>query len=85
VPAVHRIGRSPDPGEYPDWSLANPDATFGNRFDDPDGGYRVPYASSARLGCFLETLAWYRPDLMLFSGLQEIEGEDPLRDVLSKR
>jgi hypothetical protein len=34
------------------------------------------YASSARLGCFLETLARYRPDLTLFAELQEIEGED---------
>jgi RES domain len=76
VPAVHRIGRRPDAWEYPDWSRANPDGTFGNRFDDPDGEYRVLYASSARLGCFLETLARYRPDLTLFAELQEIEGED---------
>ena len=76
MPAVHRIGRRPDPWEYPDWSRANPEGTFGNRFDDPDGEYRVLYASSARLGCFLETLARYRPDLTLFTELQEIEGED---------
>lgn len=76
MPAVHRIGRRPDPWEYPDWSRANLDGTFGNRFDDPDGEYRVLYASSARLGCFLETLARYRPDLTLFAELQEIEGED---------
>jgi len=76
VPAVHRIGRKPDPWEYPDWSRANPDRTFGNRFDDPDGEYRVLYASSARLGCFLETLARYRPDLTVFAELQEIEGEN---------
>ena len=73
---VHRIGRRPDPWEYPDWSRANPDRTFGNRFDDPAGEYRVLYASSARLGCFLETLARYRPDLTLLAELQEIEGQD---------
>lgn len=75
MPAVHRIGRRPDAWEYPDWSRANPDGTFGNRFDDPDGEYRVLYASSARLGCFLETLARFRADLTLFAELQEIEGE----------
>lgn len=73
---VHRIGRKPDPWEYPDWSRANPDGTFGNRFDDPLREYRVLYASSARLGCFLGTLARYRPDLTLWAELQKIEGED---------
>ena len=76
MPAVYRIGRRPDPWQYPDWSRANPDRTFGNRFDDPDGEYRVLYASSARLGCFLETLARYRPDLTLYAELAEIRGED---------
>jgi RES domain len=76
MPPVQRIGRRPDPWQYPDWSRANPDGTFGNRFDDPDGGYRVLYASSVRLGCFLETLARYRPDVALYAELTEIEGED---------
>lgn len=76
MPAVHRIGRRPDPWDYPDWSRAHPDGTFGNRFDDPDGEYRVLYASSARLGCFLETLARYRPDLTLFAEMEAIEGEN---------
>ena len=76
MPTVHRIGRSPDPWQYPDWSRANPDRTFGNRFDDRNGEYRVLYASSVRLGCFLETLAHYRPDLALYAELKEIEGED---------
>lgn len=76
MPTVHRIGRRPDPWQYPDWSLANQDRTFGNRFDDPNGEYRVLYASSMRLGCFLETLARYRPDLALYAELREIAGED---------
>ena len=74
--SIHRIGRRPDPWQYPDWSRANPDGTFGNRFDDPKGNYRVLYASSTRLGCFLETLARFRPDLALYAELQAIEGED---------
>ena len=75
---LYRIGRRPDPWQYPDWSRANPDRTFGNRFDDPDGEYSVLYASSVRLGCFLETLARYRPDLALWAELQEIDGENDL-------
>jgi hypothetical protein len=74
--AIYRIGREPDPWQYPDWSRANPDRTFGNRFDDPNGEYRVVYASSLRLGCFLETLARYRPDVALYAELQEIAGEN---------
>ena len=90
--SIHRIGRRPDPWQYPDWSLANPDGTFGNRFDDPKGNYRVLYASSTRLGCFLETLARFRPDVALCAELQAIEGEDDFvpagivpREWLSRR
>lgn len=73
---IHRIGRVPDPWRAPDWAHAHSDGTFGNRFDDPQAYYRVIYASSQRLGCFLETLARFRPDLTLLAELEEIEGED---------
>ena len=56
--------------------MAGPDGTFGNRFDDPEGTYRVLYASSQRLGCYLETLARFRIDLTLYTELAEIAGED---------
>jgi hypothetical protein len=56
--------------------VAAPDGTFGNRFDDPDSTYRVIYASSQRLGCFLETLARFRCDLSLIAELREIAGDD---------
>ena len=36
---IFRIGRKPSPWQPPDWSHANADGTFGNRFDDP-AGYR---------------------------------------------
>ncbi len=58
--------------------------TFGNRFDDLDATYRVLYASSQRLGCFLETLARFRIDPKLAAELADIEGEDdhfPLGEV----
>jgi RES domain len=73
---VHRIGRWPDPWQPPDWAHAHSDGTFGNRFDDPQAYYRVIYTSSQRLGCFLETLARFRPDLSLLADLGAIEGAD---------
>ena len=56
--------------------MAGPDGTFGNRFDDPEGAYRVLYASSQRLGCFLETLARFRVDIKLYAELTEIAGDN---------
>ena len=71
-----RLARAPDPWAWPDWSQANVDGTFGNRWDDPEGAYRVLYASSSRFGALLETLAPFRPDLGVVEGLREIEGGD---------
>lgn len=73
---IYRLGRKPDPWSAPDWASAGPDGTFGNRFDDPEGMYRVLYASSQRLGCFLETLGRFRVDPKLVVELAEIEGDD---------
>jgi hypothetical protein len=84
---IFRLGRRPDPWEPPDWSRAHSDGTFGNRFDDPTGYYRVLYASSQRLSCFIETLARFRPDLSLLAELDGIAGEDdyvPLGHVPSE-
>lgn len=81
---IFRIGRKPDPWQPPDWSRANSDGTFGNRFDDPAGYYRVLYAASQPVSCFVETLARFRPDLTLLAELNEIEGENdfvPLGEV----
>jgi hypothetical protein len=73
---LFRIGRQPDPWQPPDWSRASPDGTFGNRFDDPQGNYRVLYAASQELSCYVETLARFRLDLALLAELKEIEGDD---------
>jgi hypothetical protein len=73
---LFRLGRKPDPWQPPDWSRANPDGTFGNRFDDPQGRYRVLYASTQRVCCFVETLARFRPSLTLLAELAQIDGED---------
>jgi len=73
---LFRLGRKPDPWSPPDWSRALPNGTFGNRFDDPQGNYRVLYAATQLVSCFIETLARFRPDLSLIAELQEIAGED---------
>lgn len=73
---LYRLGRYPDPWAWPDWSYSAPDGTFGNRYDDPDGSYRVLYASSERAGAFVETLARFRPDLELLAELEQIQGEE---------
>jgi hypothetical protein len=81
---LFRLGRAPDPWQPPDWSNATSDGTFGNRFDDPKGYYRVLYAASQELSCFVETLARFRPDPMLLAELEEIDGENdffPLGEV----
>ena len=73
---VFRVGRKPSAWKPPEWAYAGEDGTFGNRFDDPEKLYRVHYASAARFGCFLETLARFRKDPMLGVELTEIEGDD---------
>jgi hypothetical protein len=60
---LYRLARRSDPWAWPDWAYAGEDGTFGNRYDDPESEFRVLYASSDRLTCFLETLARFRSDL----------------------
>lgn len=71
---LYRLGRAPDPWQWPDWSFARGD-TFGNRWDDPDSEYRVLYASSQRLACFLETMGRFPKDPDVEAELAEIELE----------
>jgi hypothetical protein len=74
---LFRVGRDRDAWAVPDWAYAKEDGTFGNRFDDPMGVYRVLYASSQRLGCFIETLARFRVDVSFVADLALMEnGED---------
>jgi hypothetical protein len=78
--SVYRVARYPDAWQLPDWSRAK-DGTFGNRFDDPESDYRVLYAASQEVSCYVETLARFRPDLTLLEELQEIEGDDDFLPV----
>jgi hypothetical protein len=74
---LHRVGRAPDAWAWPGWAYAHEDGTFGNRYDDPLGEYRVIYAGRPRLAAFAETLARFRPDLELVAELSLIEGDAP--------
>lgn len=78
--SIYRVGRD-SPWNWPDWTTVGDDGTFGNRWDDPQGSYRVLYASSSRRGCFLETLARFRPDPAVIAGLAAVVGEEPLDAV----
>ena len=78
--SIYRVARYPDAWQLPDWSRAK-DGTFGNRFDDPESDYRVLYAASQEVSCYVETLARFRPDLTLMEELREIEGDDDFLPV----
>jgi hypothetical protein len=72
---IYRVARGPDPWRWPDWNSAHEDGTFGSRFDDPRGEYRVLYASSQREGACAETLARFRVDLHVAAEQQAIDGD----------
>src|SRR2546427_3306817 len=74
---VRRIGRMPDPWAWPPWEAQHSDNTFGNRWDDPEGVYRVVYACSQLEGAYVEVLSRLRPDPAVLAGLAEIDGPDP--------
>jgi hypothetical protein len=73
---LFRVGRGPDVWTLASWIYAGPDGTFGNRYDDPAGEYRVLYAAGQRRGAFLETLARFRVDLQLVAEMDAIDGDE---------
>jgi hypothetical protein len=73
---LFRLGREPDAWSWPEWAFAGADGTFGNRYDDPRAEYRVLYASSQRVGAFVEVLARFRIDPALVAEYAEIEDDD---------
>lgn len=72
---MFRVARAVDPWAWPDWRRSYR-GTFGNRWDDPDGMYRVLYANSTRFGAMVETLARFRPDLEVVAGRREIDDSE---------
>jgi hypothetical protein len=86
---LYRIAWGTEPWEYPDWKRAGTDAsslahTFGNRFDDPNAEYRVLYASSQLVSCYVEVLARFRPDYALLAELRAMDGEATKRIVTQR-
>lgn len=75
---IIRVGRRPDPWAWPPWEAQHSDNTFGNRWDDPEGVYRVLYACTQLEGAYVEVLARFRPDPAVVAELAEIDdaGED---------
>lgn len=74
--AVWRIGHAPTPWRFTDWVYADRDGRFDGRWDDPDGSYRVLYASTTRFGAFVEALGDFRVDPMVAAGLKDIAGDE---------
>lgn len=72
--SVTRIGRQPDPWAWPPWEAQHSDNTFGNRWDDPEGVYRVVYACSQLEGAYVEVLSRFRPDPAVLAELEEMAG-----------
>ena len=75
---MYRVGREPDPFVWPDWASAGPSNTFANRYDDPEGIYRVLYVSSQRIGAYVETLARYRPAPDVYAAISAIDGPEDI-------
>lgn len=71
---VWRIGRFPDPWAWTDHAYSG-----GNRWDDPEGAFRTLYVADTLLACFLEVLAFARPDTQTGIPILEAAGitEDP--------
>jgi hypothetical protein len=66
---LYRVARSPDPLAWPDRRYIG-----GGRFDDPRSVFRVLYLAEQRVGCFVEVLDGFRPDIQLLAQLQRVTG-----------
>lgn len=67
---VWRVGRAPDPMAFTDHQFAG-----NNRWDDCDKVFRTVYVGDSLYGCFVEVLAYARPDL-------NEDGSDPLAVIV---
>jgi hypothetical protein len=70
---LYRVARAPDPLAWPDRQFIG-----GSRFDDPRNLFRVLYLAEHRLGCFIESLASFRPDIAMIARLRVVHGGPPL-------
>lgn len=68
---VWRVGRFPDPWAWPDRAYAGR-----NRWDDPARVFRTVYAGDTPYACYVEVLAFARPDTPAGGSLLEAVAED---------
>ena len=66
---LYRVAHAPDPLAWPDRQFIGD-----SRFDDPLNRFRVLYLAEQRLGCFVESLARFRPDIELLALLTSVAG-----------
>lgn len=62
-----RVGRTPEPWAWADWAYAGD-----QRWDDSKHEFRTVYAAENAYGCFVETLAHFRPDPAVVDELSKI-------------
>lgn len=72
---VYRVGYTPDPFAWTPWQYAT-NGRFNGRWDDPGGRFRTLYVADQLLGCLLEVLADFRPDLQLAADLAGIDDDE---------
>ena len=68
---VYRVAYRPDPFAWTPWRYAR-DGRFDGRWDDSDGQFRTVYVGDSVLGCLLEVLAKFRPDLVVAAQMDDI-------------
>lgn len=79
---IWRVGHAPTPWQFTNWAYADTDGRFDGRWDDPDGSYRVLYASTTRLGAFIEALGDFRADPQVAAGLKDIVVDEQDDEVI---
>jgi hypothetical protein len=82
---AYRIGRSPDPLEYPPYEFCGR-----GRFDDPwltyrqgESHFRVLYLGYTLMTCFIEILQGFRPDLAYIASIADLDDGDDDPDLPS--
>jgi RES domain len=69
VDPLYRIAWTSDSTQFPPLEYVGD-----GRFDDPEGEYRVIYASVSSVGAYVETLQDFRPPLNLVSKIRDLPG-----------
>jgi hypothetical protein len=89
---IFRLARGPaEPFAPPEWDRAHDDGTFGNRFDDPSAAlgrppgerFRAIYCATQRAAAFGETVARFRPSIVLLAQLAAVEDDESLEEALA--